>query len=353
MPRNRKSISAISCIDLFCGAGGLTHGFVREGLDVKAGVDLDAACRYAYEANNPGKFIEQDVSTLSIKDLSRLWGNAQIRVLAGCAPCQPFSTYTLRYDQKGHAKWGLLGQFARLVDEARPDVVTMENVSTVKHHKIFDEFVAHLRALGYHVSHQVVDSVHYGVPQSRRRMVLLASLLGPIEFEAPSAAPASSVREAIADLPPLRAGEISADDPLHMACTLSPLNLRRIKASRPGGSWRDWPKNLVADCHRASTGKSYPSVYGRMEWDKPAPTITTQAYGFGSGRFGHPEQHRAISLREAAILQSFPREYDFWPKDAAMNVRALGRLIGNAVPPNLGGAIARSIRRHINKAKIR
>jgi DNA (cytosine-5)-methyltransferase 1 len=343
----RPRSPSILCIDLFCGAGGFTHGFVREGLAVKAGIDLDAACRHAYETNNPSVFIEQDVSTLSGADLLALWGKAQVRVLAGCAPCQPFSTYTLRYDQKGHAKWGLMGHFARLVGETRPQVVTMENVSTVRHHGIFDEFVSHLESLGYQVSHQVVDSVHYGVPQSRRRMVLLASLLGPIALEAPSTTSAPSVREAIADLPPLAAGEHSPDDPLHLASPLSPLNLERIRASRPGGSWRDWPPHLVADCHRADTGKSYPSVYGRMEWDKPSPTITTQSYGFGNGRFGHPEQHRAISLREAAILQSFPRNYDFWPADQPVNVRTVGRLIGNAVPPKLGSAIARSIRRHV------
>jgi DNA (cytosine-5)-methyltransferase 1 len=128
---------------------------------------------------------------------------------------------------------------------------------------------------------------------------------------------------------------------------LSDKNLERIKASKPGGTWRDWPEHLVADCHRTESGRTYASVYGRMEWDKPAPTMTTQCYGFGNGRFGHPEQNRAISLREAAILQSFPRNYAFIPHDGPVSLRILGRLIGNAVPVELGRAIARSINSHL------
>lgn len=134
---------------------------------------------------------------------------------------------------------------------------------------------------------------------------------------------------------------------MHVTATLSEKNLKRIKASKPGGTWRDWPEDLVADCHRAESGRTYPSVYGRMEWGKPAPTMTTQCYGFGNGRFGHPKQDRAISLREAAILQSFPHNYAFLPNETQVSFKTLGRLIGNAVPVDLGRAIARSIKVHI------
>jgi DNA (cytosine-5)-methyltransferase 1 len=145
----------------------------------------------------------------------------------------------------------------------------------------------------------------------------------------------------------LHAGESSSRDKLHTASMLSSKNLQRIKVSKPGGTWRDWPEHLVANCHRAESGRTYPGVYGRMEWDKPAPTMTTQCYGFGNGRFGHPEQDRAISLREAAIIQSFPRDYVFIPKDGEVSFKVLGRLIGNAVPVDLGRAIARSISEHL------
>lgn len=134
---------------------------------------------------------------------------------------------------------------------------------------------------------------------------------------------------------------------LHAASKLSDLNLERIRASRPGGTWRDWPEHLVADCHRRETGRTYPGVYGRMEWDEPAPTLTTQFYGFGNGRFGHPEQDRAISLREGAILQGFPKSYSFLPDGAPVHFKTLGRMIGNAVPVTLGEVIGRSIAAHL------
>jgi DNA (cytosine-5)-methyltransferase 1 len=156
-----------------------------------------------------------------------------------------------------------------------------------------------------------------------------------------------TVKQAIGRMRALSAGETAPRDKLHVSSTLSDKNLKRIKVSKPGGTWRDWPEHLVADCHRAESGKTYPGVYGRMEWDKPAPTMTTQCYGFGNGRFGHPEQDRAISLREAAILQSFPRNYSFVPKNGEVSCKTLGRLIGNAVPVDLGRAIARSINLHL------
>lgn len=134
---------------------------------------------------------------------------------------------------------------------------------------------------------------------------------------------------------------------MHAASKLSELNLERIRASRPGGTWRDWPKHLVADCHRRETGQTYPGVYGRMHWDEPAPTLTTQFYGFGNGRFGHPKQDRAISLREGAILQGFPKSYSFIPKGAPVHFKALGRMIGNAVPVTLGEVIGQSIASHL------
>jgi DNA (cytosine-5)-methyltransferase 1 len=338
----------ISCVDLFCGAGGLTHGFVLEGLPVIAGIDLDPACRFPYEANNKARFLERDISKVTVAELKNLFGAADITVLAGCAPCQPFSTYAQRYELDGQdGKWGLLYEFARLAEGARPDVITMENVPTVAKHEVFHDFVDALKKIGYTVWFNVIDSSRYGVPQTRRRMVLLASRHGKITMIEPTQERAKTVRQAIGRLRPLKAGEGAPRDRLHVTSTLSMKNLQRIKASRPGGTWRDWPQHLVADCHKADTGRTYPGVYGRMEWDKPAPTMTTQCYGFGNGRFGHPTQDRAISLREAAILQSFPRRYAFVPRDAEVSFKALGRLIGNAVPVALGRAIARSIHNHL------
>ncbi len=341
---------AVACVDLFCGAGGLTHGLAEVGLGVVAGVDLDVACRHPYEANNAGaSFHPRDVAKLDAKEVESWFGRAEVRVLAGCAPCQPFSSYAQRYETKGTERWGLLNHFARLVKEVRPDLVTMENVPTVTKHEVFDDFVATLRRLGYHVSYDVVDSARFGLPQRRRRTVLLASLTGPVQLPDTESPTVSTVRSALSGLAKLQHGSSDPRDPLHTASHLSALNLSRIKASRPGGTWRDWPKHLVADCHRRETGRSYPGVYGRMTWDEPAPTLTTQFYGFGNGRFGHPDQDRALSLREGAILQGFPASYSFMPEKRPVQFKMLGRLIGNAVPVDLGRAIGLSILRHLGQ----
>lgn len=315
---------------------------------------MDPACRYPYEANNSAKFLERDVSTISAEELEKLFGDADIKVLAGCAPCQPFSTYAQRYEvDEKDGKWGLLYQFARLAKETLPDIITMENVPTVAKHEVFHDFVATLEGLDYEVWSEVVDSSKYGVPQTRRRMVLLASRLGKITIIDPTHKKPKTVGQSIKRLRALQAGEAAPRDKLHVTSTLSKKNLQRIRASKPGGSWRDWPEHLVADCHRTDSGKTYSSVYGRMRWDEPAPTMTTQCYGFGNGRFGHPEQDRAISLREAAILQSFPRAYKFIPKNGEVSFKALGRMIGNAVPVDLGRAIAQSINKHLATVAVR
>jgi len=340
--------SKVACVDLFCGVGGLTHGFVLEGVPVTAGIDLDLACKFPYEANNDARFIKQDISSITGDELNVLYGEAPFKILAGCAPCQPFSTYAQRYDQKKSGRWGLLYEFSRLAKDVKPDIITMENVPTVARHEVFHDFVGELISLGYFVWHAVVDSSLYGVPQIRKRMVLLASLHGSIELIKPSHKKVKTVRDVISKLPAISAGGASNNDRLHAASGLSEKNLLRIKASKPGGTWNDWPNELIADCHKHEKGKSFSSVYGRMEWDKPAPTMTTQCYGFGNGRFGHPEQNRAISLREAALFQSFPKKYRFVEDTQEVSFTALGRMIGNAVPVELGRAIARSIKIHIN-----
>ncbi|KYF59302.1 DNA cytosine methyltransferase [Sorangium cellulosum] len=340
----------VVCVDLFCGAGGLTHGLIDAGVHVVAGVDLDKACRHPYEANHEGvAFHRYDVAKLEASEIERWFGDAPVRVLAGCAPCQPFSTYSNRYDTIGTDRWSLLNHFGRLVEEVGPDIVTMENVPTVTRHAVFDDFVATLKRQGYDVWYDVLDCAEYGLPQRRRRTVLLASLHGPIELRAPNASEAKTVADVLKGLPILRHGSSDTQDRLHTSARLSPLNLERIKASNPGGSWRDWPKHLIAECHRKSTGKTYPSVYGRMRWDEPAPTLTTQFYGFGSGRFGHPSQARALSLREGAILQGFPQDYSFVPEGEPIRFKVLGRLIGNAVPVDLGRVIGESIIDHVKK----
>lgn len=339
----------VVCVDLFCGAGGLTHGLIDAGVRVVAGVDLDKACEHPYTANHAGvAFHKYDVAKLQATQIAEWFGDASVRVLAGCAPCQPFSSYSQRYETVGTERWSLLNHFARLVRELMPDIVTMENVPTVTRHKVFDDFVAALQAHGYVVWFKVIDCAEYGLPQRRRRTVLLASLHGEIKLRDPDASAAKTVADALKGLRVLRHGGSDEEDPLHTAAGLTPLNYERIKVSKPGGSWRDWPKHLIAKCHRKKTGKTYPGVYGRMKWNEPAPTLTTQFYGFGNGRFGHPSQARGLSLREGAILQGFPGDYSFVDKGGPIELKVLGRLIGNAVPVQLGRVIGESIIEHVN-----
>ena len=288
------------------------------------------------ENNNEVDFLESDVAKLMPSDILPAFEDSEITLLAGCAPCQPFSSYSQSARRKApHEDWELLLSFSKLILKVRPTLVTMENVPPLRKQRIFDKFVAALRSAGYCVDVAVVDGRCIGLPQRRQRLVLVASLLGPITI--PEAVkPVATVRDAISGLPPIEAGTADPDDPLHASASLSELNLARIRHSKPGGTWRDWPEELIAACHTRKSGATYPSVYGRMEWDLPAPTVTTQCYGFGNGRFGHPEQDRAISLREAAVLQSFPSDYAFIPDNAVVNFNALGRMIGNAVPVLLG-----------------
>jgi len=339
----------IAAVDLFCGAGGLTHGLEKVGLRVCLGVDIDPACEYPYSANNKAKFLLKSVDDVKASELLKAYEGADLKLLAGCAPCQTFSTYNQKANSNDD-RWWLLLQFSRLIRETKPELVTMENVPGLLEQDVFQTFLDDLEAQGYFTEYKVVNCAEYGLPQQRNRLVLLASKLGPIALLPPDRfrRKKRSVRDVISKLPSIEAGSEYNKDPLHQSASLSEKNLKRIRVSKPGGTWKDWPRDLVADCHKKKTGKTYASVYGRMTWDDPAPTITTQFYGFGNGRFGHPEQNRAISLREGAILQSFPKRYKFTPSGAPINKRVLGRLIGNAVPVRLGEVIGKSIYEHVS-----
>lgn len=335
----------IVAVDLFCGVGGLTHGLQLGGVRVALGVDIDDRCRFPLESNNDTRFLKADVSKLKSAVVKEALRDGKFSLLAGCAPCQPFSTYSRGARAGSRADdWRLVEEFSRLVLETKPDLVTMENVPPLARQDVFKVL---LRALdGYHVSYDVLQCADLGVPQTRKRLVLLASKFGPIELPEPRCE-RPTVRDVIGDLPKIDAGKADAKDGLHLASRLSQLNLRRIRASRPGGTWRDWSADLRADCHVRDSGGTYPSVYGRMEWDAPSPTITTQCFGYGNGRFGHPEQDRAISLREAAMLQTFPKNYRFVPEGEKISFATLGRFIGNAVPVKLGQVIAQQLISHV------
>jgi len=256
MPHNPPEV-----VDLFCGVGALSHGLKLAGCRIVAGYDIDSRCKYAFETNNDADFYPRDVSKLSPGEISAHFSREGPSVLAGCAPCQPFSTYKQRYDED--PQWGLVRKFAELAVEVAPDFVTMENVPALLRYKggyVFEEFKSLLEDAGYQVSHSVAECEKFGVPQRRRRLVVLASKFGPAPELKPTGSGYASVREAIGRLPQLAAGATANSDALHTASALSPKNMRRIKASRPGGTWRDWPEDLRAACHRRKSGKTYPGV---------------------------------------------------------------------------------------------
>lgn len=349
---------AISAVDLFCGIGGLTHGLVLAGVKVAAGYDIDETCRYPFEANNGGAtFHREDVTELSASALEAHYPEGAWRVMVGCAPCQPYSSFTNKVRKGKERKaleenWEPLRSFLRLVKEVRPDVVSMENVTRLANrikNPIYGEFMDGLEAAGYETTEAKVYCPIYGVPQTRRRLVVLASKRGPISLPPPTHEKEGfeTVEKALAGLPPVGTGKEHSGDPLHVTRNLTELNLRRVRASKPGGTWEDWPAELRLACHDRATGSTFKSVYGRMLPSEPSPTITTEFYNLGTGRFVHPTEDRGLSLREGALLQTFPKDYRFVEDGKRVSMSMLGRHIGNAVPVNLGEAIGKAITEHL------
>ena len=343
----------IEAIDLFCGIGGLTYGLRKANIDVLAGLDNDESCEFPYEKNNDNsKFISAYISEFDFREMKRLYSKDSIKVLVGCAPCQPFSTHTHKAKNKNDdSRWNLIDYFIKGIKILKPDVVSMENVRGLTKTDVFQSFIGELGEMGFEVDYKVVYCPDYGIPQSRSRLVLLASRLGEINIPKTTHKKDNyvTVAQVIRKLPKIKVGETSLKDIVHRAKNLSALNLMRIKQSKPKGTWRDWDDELLPMCYRRESGSTYTSVYGRMSWDGVAPTITTQFYNYGSGRFGHPKQDRALSIREGALLQTFPASYDFGKN---ISMTRTGRQIGNAVPPKLGYVIGRAIKKHIQDSTL-
>jgi DNA (cytosine-5)-methyltransferase 1 len=293
---------------------------------------------------------------LTSEELNSLFPKNKRKILVGCAPCQPFSIFNHKNNnnverQAEDEKWKLLYSFADLIEAIQPEIVSMENVPQLRNFnkgKVFNDFVERLKKNGYKVSFDIYNAQNYGVPQRRKRLILLASKYSKFELIPPTHEESYvTVRQAIGHLPEIEDGAHCKDDHLHYARKLTEISKKRIKATPEGGGWQDWEESLLLECHKKEGGQMYRSVYGRMMWNDVAPTMTTYCIGLNNGRFGHPHQNRAISLREAAILQSFPENYDLVDPDEVFNMQILARQIGNAVPVGLGRAIAKSIKNHI------
>jgi DNA (cytosine-5)-methyltransferase 1 len=336
-------------IDFFCGAGGLSKGLQMAGIEVLAGIDLDHKCSDSYNKNNaPAKFIHADIRSIQPEDLfslaPALLENPNDFLFAGCAPCQSYSqqrkSRVLRPDAT------VLGDFGYLVEKCLPGFVVIENVpgiAKVKGFSIYKRFLNTLERNGYFFEGDVINAKYYGVPQNRRRLVLIArrdrkaSL--PPKTHGKNLLPYLTVRHAIERFPSINAGETHPIIPNHSAAEITPINLERLKNTpNNGGDRRSWPEKLVLECHK-NGHKGHTDVYGRMFWDAPSPALTGKCNSISNGRYGHPVQNRAISLREAAALQTFPDDYVFHGTRIS-----IAQQIGNAVPVLLGKVLGEHIR---------
>ena len=358
---NRNSMDepmAVRVYDFFAGCGGASCGFQASGMDIAFALDRDADARKTFQANfrpNAHHFEFTDICKVDREAVRlRVEGEKPNPVLfSGCAPCQPFTKQvTKRPKPEEDERVPLLTHFADLVECCRPDLVFVENVPGLQNLKgdspPFCSFLDRLKKAGYQVDYRPVKLAKYGIPQSRRRLILMASRHGEINLPEETHGPGktheqySTVQEWIAYLPPIEAGEEDKSVSNHRAARLSPDNLKRIEATPEGGGNRDWPEHLRLKCHKGFSG--YSDVYGRMSWDEPASGLTTRCTSYSNGRFGHPDQNRAISIREAACLQTFPMEFRFEGSMVSM-----ARQIGNAVPVRLAELVGRQFIKHLEE----
>lgn len=347
---------ALTAIDLFAGGGGLTVGLKRAGFEVVSAVEREKHACATYQANHSEvRLLEQDITEVSGDDLLKLADREAIDLLAGCPPCQGYTS--LNKDGIDDPRNKLIFEISRLVEEIMPRAIMMENAPglTTKGIELYEELKANLKGLGYQLdnSAEVLQAADYGVPQERRRLVILAGLGFEIKLPNPthskdgknglsrwkSVADAIGGKRYIDDPLTLseakKLGDIKQDD-WHVVRDLSEKNQRRIAAAVPGQSWATIPEQLRPDCHQ---GKyiGFTNVYGCMAWRQPSPTITGGCTTFSKGRFGHPVKDRTISVREAALLQTFPKDYLF----DIPYMEHVCNVIGNALPCDFAEVLSR------------
>ncbi|MEP4094590.1 DNA cytosine methyltransferase [Reichenbachiella sp.] len=333
-------------IDFFCSAGGVTCGFKQAGINVLGGIDIDKSCQITYEKNNDAKFLNKDVSNLDKNEIGKFFKirrNQRNLIFVGCSPCQYYSNIQTDKSKSKNTRL-LLEDFQDFVEYYRPGYVFIENVPGLdtKPGSPLEKFKIFLKENQYVFDEGVLNAKYFGVPQNRRRYVLIASRVKKkISLPKPDKTRITTVFDAIGDLnifPPIEAGHKDPTPFKHSSADLRPVNLERISITEhDGGDRRSWPNELQPSCYENHDG--HYDVYGRMFWNKPAPTITTKFASYSNGRYGHPEQNRAISLREGAVLQSFPMDYKFYSDSQG----AIAKMIGNAVPPGLARNIGQSL----------
>jgi DNA (cytosine-5)-methyltransferase 1 len=337
--------------DFFSGCGGTSAGLRRAGMTPVLAIDFDREAAQTYQLNFPrATFICEDVRALLTSDLERFFDRPRRTptLLSACAPCQPFSRQN-RQKRESDRRATLLSEIHRFVRRFRPELLVIENVpglgaSNSNGESPFSDLVEFIEALGYFHQSKILRAQDFGVPQSRERLILVASQFGPVSFPSPTHGagdrPFLTVRDAIAHFPPISAGETEESIPNHRSSALSQKNLERIRATAPESGRLTWSEELKLRCHIGLHG--FTDVYGRMSWDRPAPAMTTRCISLSNGRFGHPDQDRAISIREAAALQTFEDDFVF-----VGSINGMARQIGNAVPVQLAHAVGSCLIEHV------
>lgn len=330
-------------IDLFSGVGGLTAGMHRAGFKTEMAFELDELASKAYNLNHKNtKVFTKDIRKVDIEEVKEELNGQTIHLLAGCPPCQGFSSIRRLNKSKPvkDDRNGLINEYVRFIEELMPYTFMMENVPGLALDNSFHKARRILEKLGYHVDHQVVNVKDYGVPQSRKRLVMVGSRLGPLKVAQPINKKVT-VRKTIGDLP----SPEETDDQLHKIFPVHTPEIYQLIQDIPhnGGSRKDLGKDRQLKCHQKEN-VGFKDVYGRLRWDDYSSTITGGCLNPSKGRFLHPEQNRCISAREAALLQSFPKKYKF-PVDAPRSSIAL--MIGNALPPRFSYYQSKNIKQHI------
>ena len=345
---------AIKVFDFFSGCGGTSQGFQESGMQIVFAIDNDSYAAKTFMRNFPNAhFVKDDIANFSLDDLQpfiKKCGNDPI-LFTGCAPCQPYSQQN-KQDNPDDERRALLDVFNQFVDKYLPHFVFVENVPGLQKvapedNTPFGDFIKMLKRHHYKYQYKIVASQAYGVPQKRRRLVLIASRLGTIDFPIETHGRGtlnpkySTVGEWIYDFPPIEVGQTHPDIPNHQAAQISDINLQRLRATSMGGDRRSWPEHLRLNCHsNGYTGHT--DVYGRMNWDDMSSCLTTKCTSISNGRFGHPKQDRAISAREAASLQTFPIDFIF-----EGGLTTVARQIGNAVPVLLAKRFGENFQEHL------
>lgn len=358
MTYKKKMQPKLRAVDFFCSGGGMSCGMQQSGIEVVAGIDFDLSCKETYEANIKGaQFIHADVFDLKERDLEEklaITRNDDNLLLIGCSPCQFWSIINTSREKSSKSK-DLLKEFKRFVEYFNPGYVVVENVPGVlrrKEESGLDDFIEWLQRNGYTVHANIHEVSNYGVPQHRKRFTLTANRVTNDELIPLSKdGKKITVRDVLGvhnDFPKIPHGYKDNSDKLHTVAGLHALNLQRLTITPHDGGDRMayvLNKQLAPPCHYGKID-GFKDIYGRMWWDRPAPTITTKFFSISNGRFAHPEEDRAISLREGAVLQSFPTAYKF----KGSSIASIARMIGNAVPPTYAKAIGLAIIQNHNNA---